>query len=461
MAADITAKMDFRAFMSANSPYMASRRGYCPLYITLDCVNSANETRAEALIHVSPRTIPAMPTQFMSSSGKLQYRPVNLFDDATTIEGGDSPPHNNVAQQNDYHDTEVSINGADISQPCEFGQNIVEEESEPREDGCNRAAQRSCSTAVPSSRNQFIWWLPPVAPSVITPNDAFSGTRLSDVCVGKIFNTKQELRDKLGLVALKNYFQFKVYKSTTDRFEAKCLVQGCQWQIRATKSNRDTYFRVTKMNTVHSCQNEELQDSHRQASTRLIRELIKDKFKDCSRSYTPRNIRDDAKYKMRAQKTETFMAAYFLAAKAYRFSECNEYMQNLWVMHPAAVDYLENEIGLHRWARAHFPSRRYDLLTTNIAESMNSLLRHARSLPIIPLVDYIRPHVQRWFYERREQAAARDAILTPAAQTIIDKQLELSRPMTVEPVSRNEFENVWRSCLCISLKIQQFWKNRN
>ncbi|KAJ4723136.1 Transposase, MuDR, MULE transposase domain protein [Melia azedarach] len=292
--------------MSANSPYMASRRGYCPLYITLDCVNSADETRVEAPIHVSPRTIPAMPTQFMSYSGsnqvndtvpavttqslcnsrfeytgqgfadrysqhsqlpsippELQHRPVNFFDDATTIEGGDSPSHNNVAQQNDYHDTEVNINGADISQPCEFGQNIVEEESESREDGCNRAAQRSCSTAVPSSRNQFIRWLPPVAPS----------------------------------------------------------------------------------------------------------------------------------------------------------------------------------------ARAHFPSRQYDLLTTNIAESMNSLLRHARSLPIIPLVDYTRSHVQRWFYERREQATAKDAILTPAAQAIIDKQLELSRPMTVEPVSRNEFERASSSCL--------------
>ena len=143
---------------------------------------------------------------------------------------------------------------------------------------------------------------------------------------------------------------------------------------------------------------------------------------------------------MGAQKIKTFMAAYFLAAKVYRITEYNDYMQNLRVMHLAGANYLENEVGLHRWARAHFPSRRYDLLTTNIAENMNSLLRHARSLPIIPLVDYIRSHVQRWFYERREQAAARDAILTPAAQAIIDKQLELSRPMTVEPVSRNEFE---------------------
>lgn len=68
-------------------------------------------------------------------------------------------------------------------------------------------------------------------------------------------------------------------------------------------------------------------------------------------------------------------------------------MQNLRLMYSAAADYLENEV--YRWVKAHFPSRQYGLLTINIAESMNLLLRHARSLPIIPLFENIRSHVQR------------------------------------------------------------------
>lgn len=44
---------------------------------------------------------------------------------------------------------------------------------------------------------------------------------------------------------------------------------------------------------MYSCQNEQFWDSHRQASSRLIGQLIKDKLKDASRIYTPRNIRDD------------------------------------------------------------------------------------------------------------------------------------------------------------------------
>ncbi|KAJ4716950.1 MuDR family transposase [Melia azedarach] len=173
-----------------------------------------------------------------------------------------------------------------------------------------------------------------------------------------------------------------------------------------------------------------------------------------------------AKYKMRQHKIDTFLAAYFKAADAYRESEFAKYMDSLKIMHPEAAKYLEDGVGLHRWARARFPSRRYDMQTTNIAKSMNSVLRHARALPIIPLAEFVRSLVQRWFYERRELATARDGYLTEAAQAKLDQQIELSRTMTVHPVSRFEFEvrereNVEvvdiraKQCSCKYLDIQQ------
>lgn len=54
MAIEITTELDFRVFMSANSPYMASQRGYCPLYITLDHEDSVEQIRVEDPNHVSP-----------------------------------------------------------------------------------------------------------------------------------------------------------------------------------------------------------------------------------------------------------------------------------------------------------------------------------------------------------------------------------------------------------------------
>ncbi|KAJ4701489.1 MuDR family transposase [Melia azedarach] len=610
--------------MNANDSRYVSSMGYCHLYLTVEPITRADHSKAHVPEHTS---IPEATTPFRSSSGSnqlsepmpammTQFQYTNHMvppvlhpfcsasqqnkdllvnehyvpraeDDATTIDGGDSPVHYPEQQTYDCHGNDRNFNGIDSHHQHERINVPEDEENVPLEEVRANPACRSTSIGCPSSSNQYIRSLPPFPPSTTMASDAFSTSGLGEVSVGQIFSTKQELR--------------------------------CKWRIRATKTNSDTFFRVTRMESTHTCQNEQLRDGHRQASSRLIGQLIKDKFKDVSRIYTPKNIRDDiqndygvrlpytktwrskeealkivcgdpaesfkglplychvledknpgtvtaietddnghflyffmalgqcirgfrntirpviaidgtflkgkfrgtlfvavaqdgnnqiypvaygiadsendalwewfmeklrsviapienlvfisdrhnsivkaintvfpdathgfctyhisgnlkAKYKMRQQKIDTFMAAYFKAADAYRQSEFNKYMDSLRAMNPEAAKYLEDDIGLYRWARPLFPSRRYDMQTTNVAESMNSLLRHARNHPITPLVEFIRSLLQRWFYERRELHAGRDVYLTEAAQVKVDEQLELSRTMTVHPVSRFEFE---------------------
>nr|XP_016481467.1 PREDICTED: uncharacterized protein LOC107802440 [Nicotiana tabacum] len=57
-----------------------------------------------------------------------------------------------------------------------------------------------------------------------------------------------------------------------------------------------------------------------------------------------------------------------------------------------------------RWARSSFPRRRYDMLTTNMVESMNSVLLKAREMPILRMLDFIQEKLGEWFYERRKKA---------------------------------------------------------
>ena len=116
-------------------------------------------------------------------------------------------------------------------------------------------------------------------------------------------------------------------------------------------------------------------------------------------------------------------------------------MNKLRSIHPDAANYLENDVGFHRWARCHFPVRRYDIMTTNIAESMNALLKEARTLPIVALADWIRSVLQRWFFERREEAAKlEDNTITEAATAQIKEEDDVSRTLLVYPISRFEFE---------------------
>ena len=64
---------------------------------------------------------------------------------------------------------------------------------------------------------------------------------------------------------------------------------------------------------------------------------------------------------------------------------------------PVVKKYLE-EVGLGRWTHVHSPSRRYDIMTTNISESMNVVLVKVRELPITAFVNEIRLMCQKWFY---------------------------------------------------------------
>ena len=84
---------------------------------------------------------------------------------------------------------------------------------------------------------------------------------------------------------------------------------------------------------------------------------------------------------------------YWGAAKAYRISDFEERMSMIQSVSQGAYNYL-NEVGYPKWARAHFNGRRYNIMTTNIAESMNAVVRYAHSLPITNLVEYLRMTIQ-------------------------------------------------------------------
>ena len=60
-------------------------------------------------------------------------------------------------------------------------------------------------------------------------------------------------------------------------------------------------------------------------------------------------------------------------------------------------------------------------MTTNIAESMNSALRHARKLPITPLMESIHAMLQKWFHDRRIRAERTATPLTRHVSSILQK----------------------------------------
>ncbi|XP_070042690.1 uncharacterized protein [Nicotiana tomentosiformis] len=96
-------------------------------------------------------------------------------------------------------------------------------------------------------------------------------------------------------------------------------------------------------------------------------------------------------------------------------------------------DYLMKEPP-ERWARSCCPRRRYDMLTTNIVDSMNCVLLEARELHILRMMDFIQVKLQRWFYERRNEAEGTFYDVSCWVEEELKKKLDLAFTLNVFPV---------------------------
>ncbi|KAL5564436.1 hypothetical protein UlMin_027600 [Ulmus minor] len=88
-------------------------------------------------------------------------------------------------------------------------------------------------------------------------------------------------------------------------------------------------------------------------------------------------------------KTKELEQHYIRTAKTYNLQDFHVLFYTLSSAVPGVKEYLE-AVGLHRWTRSHAPSRRYNIMTTNISESLNAVLVKVRELPITALVNEIR-----------------------------------------------------------------------
>lgn len=109
------------------------------------------------------------------------------------------------------------------------------------------------------------------------------------------------------------------------------------------------------------------------------------------------------------------------------------------MLNPSCADYLTG-IGLAHWTRAHFSGNRYNIMTSNVAESWNSVLREARAFPILPLIEFIRTKLMNWFAERRNVLNHKSYRISPRIMEIVEANFEQSGGLLVTNINTLEFE---------------------
>ncbi|CAN7031648.1 unnamed protein product [Brassica oleracea var. botrytis] len=77
------------------------------------------------------------------------------------------------------------------------------------------------------------------------------------------------------------------------------------------------------------------------------------------------------------------------AGEAFKVSEFEKLYELIKLTYWRCWDYLE-KIDRKLWTRSHFEGKRYNMMTSNIAESFNHALLPARDSPIVALMEFIR-----------------------------------------------------------------------
>ncbi|KAG5576241.1 hypothetical protein H5410_056375 [Solanum commersonii] len=95
-----------------------------------------------------------------------------------------------------------------------------------------------------------------------------------------------------------------------------------------------------------------------------------------------------------------FLYLYYNAAKAYSLEEFNHYFVEFKDNSPEAAFILEHEIGFEKWSRAQFPDNKYDVMTTNIAKSLNTMLVDERECPMTSIFNSIAKRFGELFKEK-------------------------------------------------------------
>ncbi|XP_010445492.1 PREDICTED: uncharacterized protein LOC104728162 [Camelina sativa] len=127
------------------------------------------------------------------------------------------------------------------------------------------------------------------------------------------------------------------------------------------------------------------------------------------------------------------------ASNAYRLVDFQATFDQIQQLHPKLHSYLQRA-DVRLWTHVHFPGDRYNLLTSNIAESMNNVLSKARSLPIVQLLEVVRAMMTRWFSERRTDAMKLPTSLTRGVEKLLESRVEYARMLTVQDIEADQVQ---------------------
>ncbi|KAG5630979.1 hypothetical protein H5410_002696 [Solanum commersonii] len=124
--------------------------------------------------------------------------------------------------------------------------------------------------------------------------------------------------------------------------------------------------------------------------------------------------------------------------KAYDRCEFNEHFNQIRDLVPKAAETLER-IGFHTWSRAFCLGNRYNIMTSNIAESVNSMFDIEREFPIVSLFDEINRRFSLLFHQRRMELVNSANRFVPSIEKDISKYVNAGNKLLSHQIANYKF----------------------
>lgn len=103
-------------------------------------------------------------------------------------------------------------------------------------------------------------------------------------------------------------------------------------------------------------------------------------------------------------------------------------------------------INLLQLARAYFPGKLYEFLTSNIAESMSNCLGVTKKLPLQPLVKKMRENIGEFFCKRNVERKLKTTQVTPGVLSILQEKKDKPRQMSSSTLTSYNVDLGARTC---------------
>ncbi|XP_016546468.2 uncharacterized protein LOC107846673 [Capsicum annuum] len=103
--------------------------------------------------------------------------------------------------------------------------------------------------------------------------------------------------------------------------------------------------------------------------------------------------------------------------------EFNDYFNALKERCPSVAACLEHKVGSEKWSRAHFSGNRFNVMTSNIVESLNSMLRDEREYPVAAIFYSIAYKFGEIFRKRYVEVDNSKTTFVPVAETILRENM--------------------------------------